>query len=276
MCRTWRSSRSCSRSPAASCTSPIRWSNPTWTCSRRRCKRRPSTWASASTATPTAACSSTRTGKAIGSDMITALLAEDFLKMPGEQRRDDRLRPALQPRRAGYRSRRRRRAEARPRRPRVHQEDDGRDQGGLRRRAVRALLFPRQLFRRLRRHRVRADAVGPERAGQAAQRADRAALQIRQSGEINFQVEDKDGKIRELADAYKKAQIDYLDGITIDLGDWWFNVRKSNTEPLLRLNLEAQNPQMMEEKLREVQKILGEPCARALIDRRVPLKRDAP
>ena len=60
-----------------------------------------------------------------------------------------------------------------------------------------------------------------------------------QSGEINFQVEDKDAKIRELAEHYKKGQIDYLDGITIDFGDWWFNVRKSNTEPLLRLNLEA-------------------------------------
>jgi len=80
-----------------------------------------------------------------------------------------------------------------------------------------------------------------------------------QSGEINFQVEDKDGKIRELADAYKKAQIDYLDGVTIDNGTWWFNVRKSNTEPLLRLNLEAESPQMLEEKLKELKRILGEP-----------------
>jgi phosphomannomutase len=81
-----------------------------------------------------------------------------------------------------------------------------------------------------------------------------------QSGEINFQVEDKEGKIRELADAYKKAQIDYLDGVTIDLGDWWFNVRKSNTEPLLRLNLEAKTPAMRDEKLKELKKCLGEPA----------------
>jgi phosphomannomutase len=81
-----------------------------------------------------------------------------------------------------------------------------------------------------------------------------------QSGEVNFQVEDKDGKIRELAEQYKRANIDYLDGITIDNGDWWFNVRKSNTEPLLRLNLEAKSPQMMEEKLRELKRILGEPA----------------
>src|SRR4051794_31600125 len=58
-------------------------------------------------------------------------------------------------------------------------------------------------------------------------------LRYSQSGEINFQVEDKDAKIRELADSYKKkGTVDYLDGITIDLGNWWFNVRKSNTEPL--------------------------------------------
>lgn len=80
-----------------------------------------------------------------------------------------------------------------------------------------------------------------------------------QSGEINFQVEDKEAKIRELADAYKKAQIDYLDGITIDMGSWWFNVRKSNTEPLLRLNLEAESVALRDEKLKELKRMLGEP-----------------
>jgi phosphomannomutase len=81
-----------------------------------------------------------------------------------------------------------------------------------------------------------------------------------QSGEMNFQVEDKDAKIRELADAYKRGQIDYLDGITIDFGDWWFNVRKSNTEPLLRLNLETESPEMLRSKMAELKKILGEPA----------------
>ncbi|HWE02081.1 MAG TPA: phosphomannomutase/phosphoglucomutase [Tepidisphaeraceae bacterium] len=80
-----------------------------------------------------------------------------------------------------------------------------------------------------------------------------------QTGEINFQVEDKDAKIRELADAYKKAHSDYLDGVTIDLDDWWFNVRKSNTEPMLRLNLEANSPALRDEKLTELKKYLGEP-----------------
>jgi phosphomannomutase len=80
-----------------------------------------------------------------------------------------------------------------------------------------------------------------------------------QSGEINFQVEDKDAKIRELAEHFKKGKIDYLDGITVEFDDWWFNVRKSNTEPMLRLNLEANKPQLLQEKMREVQRILGEP-----------------
>lgn len=80
-----------------------------------------------------------------------------------------------------------------------------------------------------------------------------------QSGELNFQVEDKDGKIRELAEAYKAATVDYLDGITVDMGSWWFNVRKSNTEPMLRLNLEASSPAQLAEKLAEVKSILGEP-----------------
>ncbi|HEV2295018.1 MAG TPA: phosphomannomutase/phosphoglucomutase [Tepidisphaeraceae bacterium] len=80
-----------------------------------------------------------------------------------------------------------------------------------------------------------------------------------QSGEINFQVEDKDAKIRELAEHYKRANIDYLDGITIDQGDWWFNVRKSNTEPLLRLNLEASSPESLEQRLKELKRMLGEP-----------------
>ena len=82
------------------------------------------------------------------------------------------------------------------------------------------------------------------------------------SGEINFHVEDKEAKIRELAEAYKTGKTDYLDGITCDLegAGWWFNVRKSNTEPLLRLNLEAKTPALLTEKLHELQKHLGEPA----------------
>ncbi len=80
------------------------------------------------------------------------------------------------------------------------------------------------------------------------------------SGEVNFEVEDKDGKIRELANAYSKGQVDYLDGITVDMGEWWFNVRKSNTEPMLRLNLEAKTPELLKEKYNELQARLGHPA----------------
>ncbi|MCR4291942.1 MAG: hypothetical protein NUV76_03590 [Candidatus Kuenenia sp.] len=40
--------------------------------------------------------------------------------------------------------------------------------------------------------------------------------------------------------------MDYLDGVTVEYNDWWFNVRKSNTEPLLRLNIEGKTPEIME------------------------------
>jgi phosphomannomutase len=81
-----------------------------------------------------------------------------------------------------------------------------------------------------------------------------------QSGEVNFRVDDKDAKIREIAEMYKTGTIDYLDGITVDLGDWWFNVRKSNTEPMLRLNMEAASKPLLDEKYKELKKLLGEPA----------------
>ncbi|MET0896003.1 MAG: phosphomannomutase/phosphoglucomutase [Acidimicrobiia bacterium] len=60
-----------------------------------------------------------------------------------------------------------------------------------------------------------------------------------QSGEINTRVDDPAAVIERIADEYASADQDRLDGLTVDLGDWWFNLRGSNTEPLLRLNLEA-------------------------------------
>jgi phosphomannomutase len=59
------------------------------------------------------------------------------------------------------------------------------------------------------------------------------------SGEINSEVSDQDRKMREIAELYADAQLTDLDGISIDYDDWHFNVRPSNTEPLLRLNLES-------------------------------------
>jgi phosphomannomutase len=59
------------------------------------------------------------------------------------------------------------------------------------------------------------------------------------SGEINSEVEDQDGKMREIEERYSDGEIGHLDGVSVDYPDWHFNVRPSNTEPLLRLNLES-------------------------------------
>lgn len=80
------------------------------------------------------------------------------------------------------------------------------------------------------------------------------------SQEINFEVEDKAGMIAQLAERYQDATIDYLDGITISYPDWWANVRPSNTEPFLRLVMEAKTPEQLKEKEHEFFAILGEPA----------------
>ena len=74
---------------------------------------------------------------------------------------------------------------------------------------------------------------------------------------IETVVEDKDAKMNELAEIYSDARnISWLDGVTIEYNDFWFNVRPSNTEPLLRLNLEARTRAIMEEKRDEVLKVI--------------------
>ena len=78
-----------------------------------------------------------------------------------------------------------------------------------------------------------------------------------QSGEINFEVPDKQAAMDALKSAYPDAQIDELDGVTVDLGEWWCNVRPSNTEPLLRLNLEAADIETVEAMIAEVSPLLG-------------------
>ncbi len=76
------------------------------------------------------------------------------------------------------------------------------------------------------------------------------------SGEINSRVDDIPGKLNELVDAFPETRIDFLDGITVDAGDFWFNVRPSNTEPLLRLNLEANSEQLMKKATDKVLAII--------------------
>jgi phosphomannomutase len=76
------------------------------------------------------------------------------------------------------------------------------------------------------------------------------------SGEINTRVSDPATVIERVAEAYSDAQQDRLDGLTVDLGDWWFNLRPSNTEPLLRLNLEAVTPAEVELHVAEVRAVM--------------------
>lgn len=79
------------------------------------------------------------------------------------------------------------------------------------------------------------------------------------SGEINFTVKDADVSIARVREAYhvQALSIDEIDGLSLDCGDWRFNLRKSNTEPLVRLNLEARgNARMLEKRVSELSAVI--------------------
>ena len=78
------------------------------------------------------------------------------------------------------------------------------------------------------------------------------------SGELNFSVPDVDVSINQIAEHYKDSIVDWLDGLTVDVGDWWFNLRPSNTEPLLRLNIEANNNKICVKAIEEVRTLLSQ------------------
>ena len=78
-----------------------------------------------------------------------------------------------------------------------------------------------------------------------------------QSGEINFETPNKDEAMSRLVESYPDATVDRLDGITISMESWWCNVRASNTEPLLRLNLEAKTQEEVDYYVNEVSQLLG-------------------
>lgn len=79
------------------------------------------------------------------------------------------------------------------------------------------------------------------------------------TGEINFKVEDKAAMIERLEDDFSDGEVDNLDGVTVQFDDWWFNVRPSNTEPFLRLVLEARTEELMREKKALLLGYLGDP-----------------
>jgi len=77
------------------------------------------------------------------------------------------------------------------------------------------------------------------------------------SGEVNRRVADPAAVLGEVEDAFADARRDHLDGLTVDYDDWWFNLRPSNTEPLLRLNVEAGDVGACEQRTNEVLAIVG-------------------
>jgi len=79
------------------------------------------------------------------------------------------------------------------------------------------------------------------------------------TGEVNFEVDDKDAMIQKLAQTFSDGTVDFLDGVTVEYDHWWFNCRPSNTEPLLRLTLEADTEQVRDEMYEKVIGLLGEP-----------------
>ncbi len=78
------------------------------------------------------------------------------------------------------------------------------------------------------------------------------------SGEINTTVPDPHAVIEHVAGHYAGVDQDRLDGLTVDAGDWWFNLRPSNTEPLLRLNVEAADPEAVAARVAEVKSVIAE------------------
>jgi len=72
------------------------------------------------------------------------------------------------------------------------------------------------------------------------------------TGEINLRVDDPDLVLTALAARYRDADLDHLDGLTVGYPGWWFNIRSSHTEPVVRLNLEADTRGLLDEKKREV------------------------
>jgi len=72
------------------------------------------------------------------------------------------------------------------------------------------------------------------------------------SGELNFEVKDKQSVLEEIEKEYSSGRINKIDGIRIDFDDWWFLLRGSNTEPVLRLIVEAKSKELLEDKIKDL------------------------
>ncbi len=96
-------------------------------------------------------------------------------------------------------------------------------------------------------------------SGQAMSELVAPLARYAKSPETNFEVDDKTAKMKELGAAYADGEVDWLDGITVQYPDWWFNVRPSNTEPLLRLVVEARTAADLERRFSELVGRIGHP-----------------
>jgi phosphomannomutase len=81
-------------------------------------------------------------------------------------------------------------------------------------------------------------------------------LRYAKTPEINFEVSDKAAALQRIREQFSDAEISELDGIRLDYPDWWANVRPSNTEPLLRLNMEARTKDLLAEKQAQVEQLI--------------------
>jgi phosphomannomutase len=81
-------------------------------------------------------------------------------------------------------------------------------------------------------------------------------LKYAKTPEINFEVTDKLAAIKRIKEKYADAEIMELDGVTVSYQDWWANVRMSGTEPLLRLNMEAITPELLQAKQSEIEDLI--------------------
>ncbi len=106
--------------------------------------------------------------------------------------------------------------------------------------------------------------TAPENRGKSFSQLLAKVRRYHSTGEINFHVEDKPAMIATLKQRYAQGRQDELDGITVEFGElggewWWFNVRPSNTEPLLRMIVEASSARLRDQKKAELISLLGTP-----------------
>ena len=193
-------------------------------------------------------------GEPLSGSTTTAIVAKGILeKQPGC---DHPLQPDLLEGGARGDRRERRHAGAHPCRALVHQGGDGRDRRRVRRRALCSLLLPRQLPGRLGQHRrpgrARADLPGRRAAVDAAQ----ALRPLRGVGRDQHDRRRRRRGHRAGVGRVRRRHAGSVDGLTVDLGDWWFNLRPSNTEPLLRLNLEAPTREACDAHVAEVRALI--------------------